>query len=86
MSKLNKITGKIFTGTVTSDKMTNTIVVSLDYKFRHSFYQKIVKRHKKLYAENNLGAKVGDTVKIREVRPLSKIKRFTTVEIIKKLD
>ena len=83
MSKLNKNTGKIFIGIVISDKMTNTIVVTLDYKFRHSFYQKIVKRHKKLYAENNLGAKVGDTVKIREVRPLSKTKRFTTIEIIK---
>ncbi|MEK7527511.1 MAG: 30S ribosomal protein S17 [Patescibacteria group bacterium] len=84
MPELNKTIGKIFTGKVVSDKMTNTLVVSLDYKFRHPRYQKIVKRHQKIYAENNLGAKVGDIVKVREVRPLSHLKRFTTVEIINK--
>lgn len=83
MPKPTKTTGKIFTGNVISDKMTNTLVISLDYKFRHPRYQKIVKRHKKIYAENNLGAKIGDVVKVREVRPLSKLKRFTTVEILK---
>ena len=35
MPELNKTIGKIFTGKVVSDKMTNTLVVSLDYKFRH---------------------------------------------------
>jgi small subunit ribosomal protein S17 len=83
MPKLNKNIGKVFIGEVISDKMTNTLVVSLDYKFRHPLYQKIIKRHKKIYAENNLGAKIGNLVKVREVRPLSKTKRFTTVEILK---
>ena len=39
---------------------------------------------KKIYSDNALSAKVGDTVKVRETRPTSKLKRFTTVEIIKK--
>jgi small subunit ribosomal protein S17 len=77
--------GKVFTGVVVSDKMTNTIVISLDYTSRHPLYKKIVKKNKKLYSDNNLGAKSGDIVKIRECRPLSKIKRFTTVEIVKKI-
>lgn len=75
--------GKTFTGTVVSDKMTNTIVVSLSYTFRHPMYKKIVKKNKKIYSENNLSAKTGDTVMVRETRPLSKLKRFTTVEILK---
>ena len=83
-NKLNlKNTGKIFTGIVVSDKMANTIVVSLSYTFRHPLYRKIVKKNKKIYAENNLKAKTGDTVKVRETRPLRKLKRFTTLEIIK---
>ncbi|MFA5025782.1 MAG: 30S ribosomal protein S17 [Candidatus Shapirobacteria bacterium] len=76
-------TGKTFTGVVVSDKMTNTIVVSLSYTSRHPMYKKIVKKNKKIYSDNNLGAKMGDTVKVRETRPLSKLKRFTTLEIVK---
>jgi len=82
-SKIINKNGKTFIGEVVSDKMTNTIVVSLEYTSRHPIYKKIVTKHKKLYAENNLSAKTGDVVKIRETRPLSKLKRFTTIEIIK---
>lgn len=81
--KVNSKNGKVFTGIVVSDKMASTIVVSLSYTFRHPLYQKIVKKNKKIYAENNLKAKTGDSVKVRETRPLSKLKRFTTLEIIK---
>jgi len=81
--QINNI-GKTFEGSVVSDKMTNTIVVSLEYTKRHPLYKKIVKKHKNIYAENNLSAKIGDVVKVRETRPLSKLKRFTTLEIIKK--
>ncbi len=77
-------TGKTFIGNVTSDKMNNTIVVVMDYKSRHPLYKKIVKQRKKIYAENNLNAQIGDSVKVMECRPLSKLKRFTTLEIIKK--
>jgi len=83
MENVQKTTGKSFTGVVVSDKMTNTIVVQMDYTMRHPQYKKIVKNRKKLYSENNLNAKVGDTVKVLETRPLSKLKRFTTLEIVK---
>lgn len=77
--------GKTFIGKVTSDKMQNTIVITLEYTQRHPIYQKISKKNKNIYSENNLSAKIGDIVKVRETRPLSKLKRFTTVEIVKKL-
>ncbi len=84
-NKSNTIsTGKTFIGTVVSDKMTNTIVVVLDYVSRHPIYKKILKKRKKIYAENNLSAKIGDIVKVSETRPLSKLKRFTTLQIVKK--
>ena len=83
INKINNI-GKTFEGSVVSDKMTNTIVVSLEYTRRHPLYKKIVKKHKNIYVENNLSAKIGDIVKVRETRPLSKLKRFTTLAITKK--
>jgi small subunit ribosomal protein S17 len=82
-NNLNKI-GKTFIGQIVSDKMTNTIVISIEDTYRHPMYKKTVSKHKKIYAENNLSAKIGDIVKVRETRPLSKLKRFTTIEIIKK--
>ena len=82
-NKINK-TGKTFEGRVVSDKMTNTITISLEYTMRHPLYKKIVRKHKNIYAENNLSAKTGDIVKVRETRPLSKLKRFTTLAITKK--
>ncbi len=75
--------GKTFIGLVVSDKMQNTIVVAMDHQFLHPKYRKTVTRTKKIYADNNLKAKVGDTVKVRETRPLSKLKRFITLEIVK---
>ena len=84
MIKKINTNGKTFEGSVISDKMTNTIVVSLEYTRRHPLYKKIVRKHKNIYAENNLSAKIGDRVKVRETRPLSKLKRFTTIAITKK--
>ncbi len=83
MNKTNKVTGKMFAGIVVSDKMQNTIVVQMDYTMRHPQYKKIIKNRKKLYVENNLKAKLGDSVRVVECRPLSKLKRFTTLEILK---
>lgn len=76
--------GKIFIGEVVATKMANTLTISMSYTQRHPIYKKIVTKHKKIYSDNVLSAKVGDTVKVRETRPLSKLKRFTVVEIIKK--
>ena len=77
-------TGKTFIGQVKSNKMSDTIVVSLEYTSRHPKYQKIITKNKNIYSSNNLSAQIGDVVKVRETRPISKLKRFTTVEIIKK--
>jgi small subunit ribosomal protein S17 len=77
-------TGKTFIGKVVAAKTANTITVSMSYTQRHPKYRKIIIKHKKIYSDNALSAKVGDIVKVKETRPTSKLKRFTTVEIIKK--
>lgn len=64
-------------GTVTSNKMQKTIVVQVERVARHPLYGKVVKSHKKykVHDENN-DANIGDTVQIRECRPISKDKQF----------
>ena len=72
-------------GLVTSDKMDKTIVVSIVDNVKHPLYGKIVKRTYKLKAhDENNECKVGDRVRVRETRPLSKDKRWRLVEIIEK--
>ena len=76
---------KVRTGKVTSDKMDKTIVVSVIDNVRHPLYKKIVKRTYKLKAhDENNEARIGDTVKVMETRPLSKDKRWRLVEIVEK--
>ena len=82
-NQINK-TGKTFIGQVVSDKMTNTIVVSISQKYRHPLYKKIINKKHKIYAQNNLNAHIGDTVQVVETKPISKTKRFKTLKIIKK--
>ena len=78
---------KTMIGTVVSNKMDKTVVVSVERKVRHSVYGKIVKRTYKLKAhDENNSCNVGDTVKVMETRPLSKDKRWRIVEIIEKAD
>jgi len=76
---------KELTGTVVSNKMKKTIVVSVVHKDKHANYSRVVKRYNKfkVHDENN-SAKVGDMVQIAESRPLSKEKNFRLVKIIKK--
>lgn len=72
-------------GLVTSDKMDETIVVSIVDNVKHPLYGKIVKRTYKLKAhDENNECKVGDRVRVMETRPLSKDKRWRLVEIIEK--
>ncbi|MFN3935780.1 30S ribosomal protein S17 [Parvibaculum sp.] len=68
---------RILQGVVVSDKNDKTIVVNVERRFRDPLLKKIVRRSKKYHAhdENNV-AKVGDTVKIRECRPVSKLKKW----------
>jgi len=76
---------KTMIGTVVSDKMEKTIVVSVETSVRHKVYGKIVKRTYKLKAhDENNECKTGDKVKVMETRPLSKDKRWRVVEVIQK--
>ena len=76
---------KVLTGTVVSDKMDKTITVLVETYKNHPLYGKRVKYSKKYRAhdEENI-AKVGDTVKIVQTRPLSKTKRYELVNVIEK--
>ncbi len=76
--------GKKFRGEVISDKMAKTVVVLSKKRQPHPFYRKIVTKRKKFYADNQIGAKLGDQVEITQSRPLSKLKRFVVVKVIKK--
>jgi small subunit ribosomal protein S17 len=71
-------------GLVTSDKMTNTVVVRVERLVRHPKYRRYIRRRTKFMAHNDMDAKAGDTVRIVETRPLSARKRWRVVEIIQK--
>ena len=71
------------TGLVVSDKMDKTVVVAIERRVPHPIYGKMITRTKRLKAhDEENSAKVGDTVRIVETRPLSKDKRWRLVEII----
>jgi len=71
------------TGRVVSDKMDKTVVVSVERLRRHPIYKRVVRLSSKFKAhDQENSAKVGDTVRIEESRPLSREKRWTVVEIV----
>lgn len=73
------------TGTVVSDKGNKTIVVQVIRRVRHPVYGKEILRSKKFHAHDEKNeAKTGDTVRIVECRPMSKLKRWRLVEIVAK--
>jgi len=76
---------KVMIGTVSSNKMDKTVVVSVATNVKHPKYGKIVKRTYKLKAhdEENV-CQIGDKVKVMETRPLSKDKRWRVVEVMEK--
>jgi small subunit ribosomal protein S17 len=71
-------------GTVSSDKMQKTVVVQVDRLVRHPKYRRYVRRTSKFMAHDEMGATVGDKVRIVETRPLSARKRWRVVEIVQK--
>ncbi len=74
-------TGNILKGVVVSDKMDKSVVVSVSRFVKHPLYGKFYKVSKKYKAhDENNKFKVGDKVEIKEVRPISKDKRFKVVE------
>ena len=71
-------------GSVVSDKMTKTVTVRVDRLVRHTKYRRYVRRTSKFMAHDELGATVGDKVRIVETRPMSARKRWRVIEIVQK--
>ena len=75
---------KVITGTVVSNKMNKTVVVSVERKFIHRTFKKVVKRTKKFRCHDEKNeCSVGDFISMREVRPLSKTKRWNLEKVLK---
>jgi small subunit ribosomal protein S17 len=72
-------------GQVVSTKMQKTIVVEIEMRKAHPKYKRVMKTNKKFYAHDEQNsARVGDMVRIRETRPLSKLKRWQLEEIVRR--
>jgi small subunit ribosomal protein S17 len=70
-------------GRVVSDKMDKTVVVSVERLRRHPIYKRVVRLSSKFKAHDQANtARVGDTVRIEESKPLSREKRWTVVEVV----
>ena len=82
--KLQRPNRKEKTGVVISSKMNKTIVVQVERHAKHPIYNKVVRKTKNFFVhDEEQKAKVGDKVKIVETRPLSKLKRWRLVEVLK---
>ena len=74
-------------GRVVSDKMDKTVVVLVERRLPHPLYKKVITKRKKYKAhDRNNACRVGDVVRIRESRPLSKEKRWVVVEILERAE
>lgn len=84
MVKRNK--RKTREGKVVSNRMSKTIVVAVERRFRHPRYVKIIRRTSKLYAHDEKNeCQIGDKVQVMETRPLSKLKRWRLVKVLDKV-
>jgi small subunit ribosomal protein S17 len=71
------------TGVVTSAKMEKTIIVKVTRLVQHKLYHRVIRKTKKFYAhDEERKAKAGDTVRIIETRPMSKLKRWRLAEVV----
>ena len=78
---------RTLTGTVTSDKMQDTIVVMVERRVKHPKYRKFIKRSTKVHAHDQGNtAAIGDLVVVQECAPLSKTKSWKLIDIRKKSD
>jgi len=76
---------KTLVGEVVSTKMSKTIIVEVNRKKAHPLYIRVIARSRRFYAHDEKGvANVGDVVRIEETRPLSKLKRWRLIDIIRK--
>jgi len=78
---------KVRIGKVVSDRMEKTRIVVVERLFRHSQYQKVIKRRKKFMVDDPKNeSHIGDKVRIGETRPLSRRKRWRVLEILEKAE
>lgn len=76
---------RVIQGIVVSDKMDKTRVVDVERRVRHAFYDKVVTRRSRFYVHDEGNeARVGDVVEIASARPLSRLKRWRLVRVVKK--
>ena len=72
---------RVLTGTIVSDKTDKTVVVKVERRVKHPLYGKIVKRSKKYHAHDEANEyKAGETVRIEETAPISKLKTWKVIE------
>ena len=81
---LERLRRKVRTGVVTSDKMTKTVTVVLERRFAHPVYGKQITRSKSVKARNEKDARLGDTVRIMETRPIAKTVCWRVVEVVER--
>ena len=80
MSETNKVV-RALTGKVVSDKMDKTVVVLVERKVKHPIYGKVIRLSKKYHAhDEDNSVKAGETVRIEETRPISKLKTWKVLE------
>ena len=80
-------TQRVIQGTVVSDKMQKTVVVSVERKKKHRLYHKVVTVTDRYKAhDENENCKLGDIVRIEECRPMSREKRWRVIEILTRGD
>lgn len=78
---------RLVTGVITSDKMEQTIIVNVERSYRHPLYDKVVRSHRKYVAHDPANeGKTGDTVTIRECRPMSRTKRWMLESIVERAE
>jgi small subunit ribosomal protein S17 len=84
MSEEQKIERTVV-GRVISDRMDKSATVLIERRVRHPLYGKYVRRSTKLHVhDENNECRQGDTVRVRECRPISKTKNWTLVEIVER--
>ena len=85
--KMKETIRKTRQGVVVSTKMKQTVVVAVERRLRHPMYGKVVRKTPHFYAHDDKNeCREGDVVRIMETRPLSKLKRWRVVEIVKKAE
>ena len=83
-AQISRSQRKVRTGVVTSDKMEKTVTVSLSRRIPHPVYSKMVSRTSAVKARDDKGARIGDTVRVMETRPVSKTVRWRVVDIVQR--